>query len=62
MVAFSYLYVPVHPADAARARALAEFIRWVITRGQSHVANNGYYPLPSAVVTRIDAKLKRFGQ
>jgi len=39
-------------ADAAKATALRDLLRWCLTDGQGYAANLGYAPLPAAVRQR----------
>jgi phosphate transport system substrate-binding protein len=62
IVAFTWLYVPVDNLRPERARALANFIRWIVTNGQSYAEKNGFAPLPASVVTDVKESLGQLGQ
>ncbi len=53
---FTWLYVPAAAADAVRGRAVAEYLRWVFSAGQEIARSKGYATLPSAVLTKVQAK------
>jgi phosphate transport system substrate-binding protein len=44
--AFTFLLVPVHVANEERRRTLQNFLRWMLTTGQSVASGVGYAPLP----------------
>jgi len=44
--------------DAAKAKALVEFIWWALTQGQASAQGLGYAPLPGAVMPLVEAHLK----
>ncbi|MEO6327079.1 MAG: phosphate ABC transporter substrate-binding protein PstS [Thermoanaerobaculia bacterium] len=56
---FTWLLVPEKPADKARGRALADFMRWALTSGQKYCSELGYAPLPEGLVALELAALKR---
>ncbi|HEX5726536.1 MAG TPA: phosphate ABC transporter substrate-binding protein PstS [Longimicrobiaceae bacterium] len=47
--AFTYLLVPAHFEECARARALVELVRWTLTQGGDLARSLHYAPLPEAV-------------
>lgn len=46
---FSWLLIPTHAADQAKAKALVEFIGWVLDHGEAEAAALTYAPLPKQV-------------
>jgi phosphate transport system substrate-binding protein len=44
--AFTFLLVPAHIPDDRRRQALQDFLRWILTDGQSLASGEGYAPLP----------------
>jgi phosphate transport system substrate-binding protein len=48
----SYTWILLYqgPADKAKSRKMADFMRWAITDGQSYTKDLGYAPLPESVV------------
>ncbi len=55
----TFLLVYQESRDAARGKALADFIRWAIHDGQSFAADLDYAPLPDAIVKVNEGSLKR---
>ncbi|HEV8320514.1 MAG TPA: phosphate ABC transporter substrate-binding protein PstS [Myxococcota bacterium] len=56
--AFTYILVYEDTADAVKGKALAQFLWWAVHDGQAHCAALHYAPLPAAVVTKVEAKLR----
>lgn len=53
---FTWFYVPEHASDAARGRAVSEFIAWAYDRGQEIARDRGYASLPASVLARVKEK------
>lgn len=53
---FTWLYVPAIAKDAARGRAVAEYLKWVYTSGQKNAQDHGYAILPEDVLEKVAAK------
>lgn len=53
---FTWLYVPAVASDPERGRAVAGYLRWVFSAGQEIARSQGYAPLPSSVLTKVQAK------
>jgi phosphate transport system substrate-binding protein len=49
---FTWLLVPAKIANAAKQRALTDFLKWMLTEGQKMSAALSYAPLPKAVVEK----------
>jgi phosphate transport system substrate-binding protein len=49
---FTWLMVPGSIPDAARRKAIAELLQWILTTGQKACADLGYASLPGEVVSR----------
>ncbi|MES1261600.1 MAG: phosphate ABC transporter substrate-binding protein PstS, partial [Acidobacteriota bacterium] len=49
---FTYMLIPVHFADAAKGKAITEFLKWMLTDGQKEAAALSYAPLPKSVVEK----------
>jgi phosphate transport system substrate-binding protein len=47
---FTYLLIPTHFADQAKAAAVKEFLTWMLDHGESEATSLGYAPLPTQVV------------
>jgi phosphate transport system substrate-binding protein len=56
--AFTYVLVYEQQADAAKGKALAQFLWWAVHEGQAFGADLNYAPLPAEVVSKVEAKLK----
>jgi len=50
---FTWLLVPEKIDDAAKRRAITQFLRWVLTDGQKFAMSNHYAPLPGDVALRV---------
>ena len=57
IAAYTYVVLYAEQADAARGKALVEFLRWATHEGQAFAEPLSYAPAPRALVPRIDAKL-----
>jgi phosphate transport system substrate-binding protein len=49
---FTWLLVPSHFSDAAKGKAIANFLHWAITKGQNEVESLDYAKLPAVVVKK----------
>jgi len=58
IASFTYILVYADAPDALKGRVLAKFLWWATHDGQQFAAPLDYAPLPPAVVTRIEAKLR----
>jgi phosphate transport system substrate-binding protein len=56
--AFTYILAYEDMSDAAKGKALAQFLWWSIHDGQKLAPALSYAPLPAPVVTKVEAKLK----
>ena len=50
---FTWLLVPEKIEDAAKRKAIRDFLRWVLTDGQKFAAAKHYAPLPADVAQRV---------
>jgi phosphate transport system substrate-binding protein len=55
---FTYLLVYQQQADAAKGKALVDFLWWAIHDGEQYAQDLLYAPLPAEVVTRAEAKVR----
>jgi phosphate transport system substrate-binding protein len=53
---FTWIYVPATAPDPERGRAVAAYLRWVYTSGQSIAKEQGYATLPADVLAKVAAK------
>ncbi len=56
---FTYLLVYQQQADAAKGKAIKEFIKWMLSNGQQYAPALSYAPLPSPVVSAELAQLDK---
>jgi phosphate transport system substrate-binding protein len=56
MTSFTWIYLPTQSRDAARAAAIASFLGWIYTDGQTIAEVQGYVGLPSQLL--VEAKKK----
>jgi phosphate transport system substrate-binding protein len=54
---FTWLLVYKNPPDAAKAKKLVDFMRWMYTTGQQSAAALDYAPLPAALAQRLTERL-----
>jgi phosphate transport system substrate-binding protein len=54
---FTWLLVYSTPPDAAKARKLVDFMRWMYTTGQQSAATLDYAPLPAELAQRLTNRL-----
>ena len=58
IAAFTYILVYKDQRDAAKGRAVGQFLWWAIHDGQKLAAPLDYAPLPKSVVTRVESTLR----
>jgi phosphate transport system substrate-binding protein len=49
---FTWLLIPTQIPDAAKRKAITNFLQWMLTDGQKEAVGLGYAPLPKEVVTK----------
>jgi phosphate transport system substrate-binding protein len=54
---FTWLLVYKNPPDAAKAKKLVDFMRWMYTTGQQSAAALDYAPLPATLAQRLTERL-----
>lgn len=54
---FTWLLVYKTPPDAAKAKKLVDFMRWMYSTGQQSAAALDYAPLPAALAQRLTSRL-----
>lgn len=57
IVTYTWLLARKKYADAAKAKAFKDFVKWCLTEGQKSSADLGYVPLPENIATRVIAAL-----
>ena len=55
---YTYLLVYKDQKDAAKGKALVDFLWWGIHEGEAFAKPLQYAPLPTDIVTRTEAKIK----
>jgi phosphate transport system substrate-binding protein len=50
---FTWLLIPTHSADPAKAKALADFLGWMLDHGEAEAAAMTYAPLPKPVQAMV---------
>ncbi len=50
---FTWLLIPTHFNDPAKAAAVKGFLTWMLDRGESEATSMGYAPLPAQVQTMV---------
>jgi phosphate transport system substrate-binding protein len=58
ITSFSWIYVRTKSADAARAKAMRDFLDWIYTEGQQYAAQEGYSELPMPLLVALRKKVK----
>jgi len=59
IASFTWLLLYTHQPNAAKGRAIVDFVHWALHTGQTSAASLQYAPLPPALVTRLDSSLAR---
>jgi phosphate transport system substrate-binding protein len=49
---FTWLLIPVHFSDAAKEKAVKDFLNWMLTDGQNYNEALSYAKLPATVVAK----------
>jgi phosphate transport system substrate-binding protein len=57
ITSFSWLYLRTDLSETARARALAEWLNWMLSSGQQIVAQEGYASLPAPLLAKVKARV-----
>ena len=50
-----------HPKDAAKGKALVDFLRWGYSNGEAVASSLDYSPLPAPMVKRLQTRLNTIG-
>lgn len=54
---FTWMLIPSQFADAAKGRAIVDFLKWMLTAGQKDCSALAYAPLPAAVVAKEEKQI-----
>lgn len=55
---FTWLLIPEEWQDAAKQKAMVEFLNWMADKGQGMTASLDYAPLPKNVAAKVKARIK----
>jgi len=58
---FTWMLIPAQTADAAKAKAVRDFLGWMLTEGQKVAPTLFFAPLPKAVVDKEQKQLAQLG-
>ncbi len=56
---FTWLLIPSKFDDAAKKKALTEFLRWMLVDGQKYASALGYSPLPQEIIAKEQKAIAR---
>ena len=56
---FTWLLIPVQSTDPAKGKALADFLTWMLDKGEGEAASMTYAPLPKAVQDKVRLTIKQ---
>ena len=54
---FTWMLVPTQFTDAAKKKAITDFLAWMLTKGQADAVGMSYAPLPKAVVAKVQKQI-----
>ncbi len=54
---FTWLLIPTQIPDAAKKKAIVDFLKWMMTDGQKEAQSMSYAPLPKSVVSKEEKQL-----
>ena len=54
---FTWLLIPEHSTDPAKAKALAGFLTWMLDHGEAEAGGMTYAPLPAAVQEAVRKRI-----
>lgn len=57
LTSLTWMYLPVQAANPARARAMSDFLDWVMSDGQKMAHLEGYTELPAPLLAKVKSKL-----
>ncbi len=57
ITSFTWLYVPLKPADSGRAVALNDLLDWMYSEGQRYAVQEGYPELPAPLLAAVKKKM-----
>jgi phosphate transport system substrate-binding protein len=57
IASFTWLLIPTHIPNAEKGRMLKDFLHWYLAKGEAMASALDYAPLPSSMITRLDARI-----
>lgn len=57
---FTWLLIPAHSTDPAKAKVLKDFLTWMLQHGESEAAGLTYAPLPPPVAMKVAGAINYF--
>jgi len=57
IASFTWLLIPQQSKDATKGKALQDFLKWMVTQGQTETSSLHYAPLPPNVVKKLEATI-----
>jgi phosphate transport system substrate-binding protein len=54
---FTWLLIPQHWSDATKAKAMVDFLNWMLDHGEEETTSLYYAPLPKAVAEKVRATI-----
>ena len=54
---FTWLLIPLKFSDAGKAKAMKEFLQWMLTAGQKEASALSYAPLPNEVIAKEEKRI-----
>lgn len=59
VVSFTWLLVPSSIQDSGKKTVIKDFLKWMVTDGQSYASQLGYAPLPKEVAARVLSSIEK---
>jgi phosphate transport system substrate-binding protein len=50
---FTYLLIPIHPADMEKEKVIKDMLSWIVKSGESEASSLSYAPLPQALADKV---------
>jgi phosphate transport system substrate-binding protein len=58
IASFTWLLIPTKFSDPAKGKAVADFLTWMLAKGEGEAAGLGYAPLPKPVAEKVAQAIK----
>ena len=56
---FTWMLIPTHFTDAAKGKAVKDFLTWMLDHGESEASSIGYAPLPKPIADKERKTIKK---